>query len=211
LLNSKQIIAIDIIDELINDTFGIHFFESVIETVEKPVVKAKIEKKTFLMTPSHSALSSHRSSRKSLHGSQRGLSHSSLHNSNSRPSKAFGAVNEAYELPQFKMYKQDSIIRMQKVKIQSDYLTADTSIPIKPSRYSSSPMKKPPTGPNSSNDLALVKAPKQMRRMREVEANLVALNLSKDLKVASYDWLLARPEKQDLIIYEVVETLEDML
>jgi len=100
---------------------------------------------------------------------------------------------------------------MQKVKIQSDYMTADTSIPIKPSRYSSSPMKKLPTGPNSSNDLALVKAPKQMRRMREVEANLVALNLSKDLKVASYDWLLARPEKQDLIIYEVVETLEDML
>jgi hypothetical protein len=50
-----------------------------------------------------------------------------------------------------------------------------------------------------------------MRRMREIEANLVALNLSKDLKVASYDWLLARPEKQDLIIYEVTETLEDML
>jgi hypothetical protein len=50
-----------------------------------------------------------------------------------------------------------------------------------------------------------------MRRMREIEANLVALNLSKDLEVASYDWLLARPEKQDLIIYEVTETLEDML
>jgi hypothetical protein len=48
---------------------------------------------------------------------------------------------------------------MQKVKIESDYVSVDT-IPIKPSRFSASPQKKPPTGPNSSNDIALVKAPK---------------------------------------------------
>jgi hypothetical protein len=47
--------------------------------------------------------------------------------------------------------------------------------------------------------------------MRELEANLSSLNLSRDLKVASYDWLLARPEKQDLLIYDVAETLENML
>ena len=47
--------------------------------------------------------------------------------------------------------------------------------------------------------------------MRETEVSLIALNLSSDLKVASYDLLLARPDVQQSTIYECAETLEEML
>jgi hypothetical protein len=99
ILPSKIIIAIEILDELINDLFGIHFLESEIDTINKPVVKSKIEKKSLIMmTPSHSALSSHRSSHKSLRPSQRSYSNT-LHNSAYRPGRNVNA-NDHYDLPQ---------------------------------------------------------------------------------------------------------------
>ena len=40
-----------------------------------------------------------------------------------------------------------------------------------------------------------------MRRMREIESTLGTLELSPDLKVAAYDWALACPEANSLVIY----------
>lgn len=55
-------------------------------------------------------------------------------------------------MPQFNMYRQDSIIRMQKVKIQSDYISIDPAIPLKPQNIKGSPLKKAAYGPNSNKD-----------------------------------------------------------
>jgi len=64
-----------------------------------------------------------------------------------------------------------------------------------------------PTG----DDQALVLNHKNIRRMRENEAALFDLDLSADLKVASYDLLLQRTDQHTDQICECAEVLEDML
>ena len=50
-----------------------------------------------------------------------------------------------------------------------------------------------------------------MRKMRENENLLMSLKLSADLKVATFDLLVARPDSEAMIIADTSELLEGML
>jgi hypothetical protein len=49
-MGENKIMAVEIIDSILDKTFGLRLFEAIVETYEKPIVKARIEKK--VMTPS---------------------------------------------------------------------------------------------------------------------------------------------------------------
>jgi hypothetical protein len=72
-----------------------------------------------------------------------------------------------------------------------------------------SPLK-PPLIPQRNQQYNLSFMPKNVKKQRENESILMSLDLTPALKLASYDYVMAKPDSEANNIFEVTEVLENM-